>query len=447
MQFGENARERVSFICNCCGCCCEALLAARRFGFLHPVHTSNFVLALDATNCNGCSKCVDACPVEALSLVSANDPKMKRRKVARLSEDLCLGCGVCVGTCPKDCVRLESRPERVITPLNSAHRVVLQAIERGQLQDLIFDNRALASHRAMAAILGVILQAAAASSGDGEPADAVALPRGADPAVGKLTAGLRPSAFCPPSAPRLPPSPLEAASTGWSSSVDGLVEAGSRRLAAWSSKAIRSQSVTVYTPSSRVLDRILMKRRARCNMTTTRFARSRSSLLAAVLGLTFAAAACGDSTVATVSPASPTEVVQTASAPLASSFSLTDAMAVALQDEYHAEAVYQGVLLDFGSVFPFVNVIEAERTHAASIARLFQSRGLAVPANAWSVASVPRFASVAAACAAAAQAEIDNVAVYDRYLGEDLPFDVRTVFVSNRAASIERHLPAFNRCK
>ncbi len=158
VQFGENARERVSFICNCCGCCCEALSAARRFGFLHPVHTSNFVAALDATNCNGCSKCVDACPVEALSLVSANDPKMRRRKVARLAEDTCLGCGVCVGTCPKGCLHLDSRPERVITPINSTHRVVLQAIERGQLQDLIFDNRALASHRAMAAILGVILR-------------------------------------------------------------------------------------------------------------------------------------------------------------------------------------------------------------------------------------------------------------------------------------------------
>jgi hypothetical protein len=32
------------------------------------------------------------------------------------------------------------------------------AIERGRLQDCIFDNRALASHRAMAAILGVILR-------------------------------------------------------------------------------------------------------------------------------------------------------------------------------------------------------------------------------------------------------------------------------------------------
>ena len=32
------------------------------------------------------------------------------------------------------------------------------AIERGKLQDLIFDNRLLCSHRALAAILGVILK-------------------------------------------------------------------------------------------------------------------------------------------------------------------------------------------------------------------------------------------------------------------------------------------------
>jgi hypothetical protein len=33
------------------------------------------------------------------------------------------------------------------------------AIERGKLQNLIFDNNALASHRMMATILGVILKA------------------------------------------------------------------------------------------------------------------------------------------------------------------------------------------------------------------------------------------------------------------------------------------------
>ena len=48
VQFGENVREKPAFICNCCGCCCEAMLAAQRFGFLHPVHTTNFIAELDA---------------------------------------------------------------------------------------------------------------------------------------------------------------------------------------------------------------------------------------------------------------------------------------------------------------------------------------------------------------------------------------------------------------
>ena len=46
----------------------------------------------------------------------------------------------------------------MLTPLNGAHKAVVMAIERGKLQDLIFDNRVLFSHRAMAAVLGVILK-------------------------------------------------------------------------------------------------------------------------------------------------------------------------------------------------------------------------------------------------------------------------------------------------
>jgi formate hydrogenlyase subunit 6/NADH:ubiquinone oxidoreductase subunit I len=158
VQFGENVRREVAFICNCCGCCCEAMIAARRFGWLHPVHTSNFVPRIQLEECDGCGKCVNVCPVEAMTLVSANDPRRPKQRKAWLNEEVCLGCGVCVAVCPNQGLRLESRPERVITPLDSTHRTVVMAIERGMLQDLVFDNHALASHRAMAAILGVILK-------------------------------------------------------------------------------------------------------------------------------------------------------------------------------------------------------------------------------------------------------------------------------------------------
>ncbi|RMF02495.1 MAG: 4Fe-4S dicluster domain-containing protein [Chloroflexi bacterium] len=158
VQFGENVRQSVNFICNCCGCCCEAMIAARRFGFLNPIHTTNFLPDIDAESCNGCGKCVNACPVEAMTLVSANNPRYPKLRKASLNEDVCLGCGVCVRTCTRGSLSLKSRPERVITPLDSTHRTVMMAIERGMLQNLIFDNHALASHRAMAAILGVILK-------------------------------------------------------------------------------------------------------------------------------------------------------------------------------------------------------------------------------------------------------------------------------------------------
>lgn len=158
VQFGENIRENVNFICNCCCCCCEALLAARRFAFFQPVHTTNFIPAVETAHCKGCGKCVTVCPVASLSLVSANDARRPQRKIASLDWDTCLGCGLCARNCPDGNIRLRAREERVIPPLNGTHRAVVMAIERGQLQDLIFDNRLMYSHRALAAVLGAILK-------------------------------------------------------------------------------------------------------------------------------------------------------------------------------------------------------------------------------------------------------------------------------------------------
>ena len=151
VQCGENVRRGVTFICNCCGCCCEAMVAARKFGMLHPVQTTGFLPIVSGDNCIECGKCIKACPIGAIEADAANS------KVS-INKEVCLGCGICARSCPRSAIELERRAEKIITPVNSVHRIVLMAIEKGTLQNLIFDNHAFASHRAMAAILSVILK-------------------------------------------------------------------------------------------------------------------------------------------------------------------------------------------------------------------------------------------------------------------------------------------------
>ena len=158
VQFGENVQGGVSFICNCCSCCCEAMIAARKFCSLQPVQTTNFIAELKPELCIGCGRCIDVCPVEAVSLVSANDPQHPWLRKCVHDSGRCLGCGLCARVCNSGALSLTPRTERLLTPADSAHRIVLMAIERGKLQHLIWDNRALLSHRAMAAIVGAILK-------------------------------------------------------------------------------------------------------------------------------------------------------------------------------------------------------------------------------------------------------------------------------------------------
>ncbi|MDB2158736.1 MULTISPECIES: 4Fe-4S dicluster domain-containing protein [Clostridium] len=153
VQCGENVQKQPNFMCNCCKCHCEAFTSAKKFGLLVPVNTTSYIPYVDTHKCIGCGKCTNICPMEAISVTTNG-----KDKYAQVDDKLCLGCGVCVKNCPKDAIKLKRRKESIITPVTTVHRVVITAIEKGQLQNLIFDNQAHKSHKAMAAILASILK-------------------------------------------------------------------------------------------------------------------------------------------------------------------------------------------------------------------------------------------------------------------------------------------------
>jgi hypothetical protein len=126
---------------------------------------------------------------------------------------------------------------------------------------------------------------------------------------------------------------------------------------------------------------------------------------------------------------------------------LSAALDEAIQDEYQAEQTYLRVLVTFGRVHPFVNVIEAERRHIRALLRLYERYGVRKPEPLWNQSNVPQFRTLSAACAHAVKGEIKNIAMYDRLLRQrGLPGDVRIVFSQLRRASRQAHLPAFERC-
>lgn len=56
------------------------------------------VARIDESNCIGCTKCIQACPVDAII--------GSTKAVHTVVSDLCTGCDLCVSPCPTDCIEL-----------------------------------------------------------------------------------------------------------------------------------------------------------------------------------------------------------------------------------------------------------------------------------------------------------------------------------------------------
>ncbi len=118
---------------------------------------------------------------------------------------------------------------------------------------------------------------------------------------------------------------------------------------------------------------------------------------------------------------------------------------LALNDEYHAVAVYRQVLDDFGDVRPFSRIKQSEEQHIAMLLTLFDLYGVAVPTNPWP-GSVPQFDSVQTACEAGVEAEVVNRDLYDILYATTDRADIEQVYQALQSASENNHLSAFERC-
>lgn len=122
---------------------------------------------------------------------------------------------------------------------------------------------------------------------------------------------------------------------------------------------------------------------------------------------------------------------------------LEDMLTYAIQDEFLAKAGYLLAMEKFGEQRPFINIIIAEENYINYLRSLSAKYKIAFPMdNSKDYVKVP--ANIKESLEIGIQKEIENIEMYERFLKENIPRDVKTIFTQLRNAS-QNHLLAFQR--
>lgn len=156
-------------------------------------------------------------------------------------------------------------------------------------------------------------------------------------------------------------------------------------------------------------------------------------LIASTLGVTSISQAMGKKEVS----------IGSAKAATDKNFTLEEMLTYAIQDEYMAQAEYGAIMDKYGVQKPFSNIIKAEGKHIDMLLPLLKAYDVTVPKNdATDRVKVPE--NLEKSYTAGVEAEKKNIAMYESFLKQDLPDDVKLVMERLLEGS-KKHLAAFER--
>ena len=125
----DNIRDKPSFICNCCGCCCGLLAGITKNKIRHSVSPTGYILNVNSGLCSGCGLCAGKCQIGAITV---------KDKKARLDRLNCLGCGSCVKFCKKNALSLVKRENPCGIPGSGITKFLKIAREKGKLSGMFW---------------------------------------------------------------------------------------------------------------------------------------------------------------------------------------------------------------------------------------------------------------------------------------------------------------------
>ncbi|MBW1989051.1 MAG: 4Fe-4S binding protein [Deltaproteobacteria bacterium] len=125
----NNSGDRLTFVCNCCPCCCTILRGWTLHENPNAFAKSRWLARADESLCSECGACAEErCPMGAVSLENG---------AARVDEPRCIGCGLCTTTCETGAMTLVPRPGAPAPHDNIVELGLTIAKEKGKLDEFL----------------------------------------------------------------------------------------------------------------------------------------------------------------------------------------------------------------------------------------------------------------------------------------------------------------------